>query len=81
LGEAETVPAWRRSKLRQSWWIAFFLGVVMINYPFLMIFNRNLSLFGFPLLFLYFLVGWSLSIAVIALYVWALGRATPDEEE
>ena len=71
---------WSRSKLRQWWWIAFVLGALMINYPFLQIFNRRTTLFGMPLLFLYFLLGWAASIAVIGLYVRALRRAPPEEE-
>jgi len=73
------VGGWSASKLRQGWWIAFVLGALMINYPFLQIFNRETTLFGIPLLFLYFLVGWSASIGVIGLYVWALRRAPPEE--
>ena len=72
---------WSRSKLRQWWWIAFVLGVLMINYPFLHIFNRPVSLRGFPLLFLYFFLGWAVSVGVIALYAWALRRASPGGEE
>ncbi|MEW6488895.1 MAG: hypothetical protein AB1578_13395 [Thermodesulfobacteriota bacterium] len=72
---------WSRSKLRQWWWIALVLGALMINYPFLQIFNRDTTLFGLPLLFLYFMVGWAASIAVIGLYVWALRRAPPEEDE
>ena len=64
---------WSRSKLRQWWWIAFVLGALMINYPFLQIFNRETTLFGIPLLFLYFILGWAASVAVIGLYVWEDG--------
>lgn len=71
---------WSRSKLRQWWWIALVLGGLMINYPFLQIFNRDAAVLGIPLLFLYFFVGWGVSIAVIALYAWALRRASPEEE-
>lgn len=71
---------WSRSKLRQWWWIAFVLGALMINYPFLQIFNRETTLFGIPLLFLYFILGWAASVAVIGLYVWALRRAPPEDE-
>ena len=71
---------WSRSKLRQWWWIAFVLGALMINYPFLQIFNRRTTLFGIPLLFLYFILGWAASVAVIGLYVWALRRAPPEDE-
>jgi len=73
------VGGWSRSKLRQWWWIACVLGALMINYPFLQIFNRRATLFGIPLLFLYFLVGWAVSIAVIGFYVWALRRAPPED--
>jgi len=74
------VGGWSRSKLRQWWWIAFVLGALMINYPFLQIFNRRTTLFGIPLLFLYFILGWAASVAVIGLYVWALYRAPPEDE-
>jgi hypothetical protein len=69
-----------RSRLRQWWLIAFVLGASMINYPFLHIFNRPALLGGFPLLFLYFIVGWAASIGVIGLYARALKRLPPDEE-
>jgi len=52
-------------KLKESWILCFLLGVVMLNYPFLHIFNKTASYFGIPLLILYFFIGWPLSIAVI----------------
>ena len=66
------------SRLRQWWFIALCLGIVLINYPFLQIFNRGVFLFGFPVLFLYFMLGWAASIAVIFLHSRTLGR-TPDK--
>ena len=71
---------WSAVKLRQWWWIAFVLGCLLINDPFLRVFDRNLTLFGLPLLFVYLFLGWLASIAVIGLYAWALRRASPDEE-
>lgn len=68
-----------RSKLRQWWVIAFVLGTAMINYPFLHIFNRPSTVLGFPLLFLYFTIGWGASIAVIGFYSWLLRRLPPEE--
>jgi len=56
------------------------LGALMINYPFLQIFNRRVFLWGVPLLFLYFAVGWAASIGVIALYARALKRVEPSDE-
>ena len=49
---------------RQIWLIFFFLGTIMLNFPFLQIFNRLETFFGIPLLVLYFMVGWPASIAV-----------------
>lgn len=43
----------------------------MLNFPFLHIFNKSDTLFGFPLLFLYFTVGWAFSIFVIYLFTLA----------
>ena len=70
-----------RSKLKQWWFIAFILGASMINYPFLQIFNRPIVLGGYPLLSLYFALGWVASIGVIFLYARALGRLPPDQED
>ena len=60
--------------LTDAWVIWFLLGVVMINYPFLHIFNKNVLVFGIPLTILYFFVGWPVSIFVIYLFSIYLGR-------
>jgi hypothetical protein len=52
----------------------------MINYPFLHIFDRAELVFGFPIVYLYFLFGWAGSIAVIALYARALKKQPPEKE-
>jgi hypothetical protein len=75
------VPQSRHARLRQLWFIAFVLGASLINYPFLQIFNRQVFLGRFPLLFLYFVVGWAASIGVIVLYARALKGLPPEEEE
>lgn len=49
---------------REAWRLFFFLGIVLINYPFLQIFNKTTTFAGIPLLLLYFLIGWPLSILV-----------------
>lgn len=56
------------SHLREAWVLFFFLGAVMLNYPFLQIFNKTATVLGIPLLVLYFLLGWPASIAVIYLF-------------
>jgi len=48
--------------------LCFLLGIVMINFPFIHIFNKDVLVFGIPALFLYFAVGWPLSILVIYLF-------------
>lgn len=58
----------RYRTLQEAWIFRFLLGVVMINYPFIHIFNKAITLFGIPLMTLYFLVGWPLSVGVIYLF-------------
>ena len=60
--------------LRDAWAIWFCLGLVMLNYPFLHIFNKEVQLFGVPLTILYFFIGWPTSIAVIYMFSIYLGR-------
>ena len=58
----------RKLPLRDAWVIWFVLGVVMLNYPFLHIFNKDVLIFGIPLTILYFYIGWPISIFVIYLF-------------
>lgn len=53
----------------------------MMNFPFLNIFDKNQDLFGFPLLYLYFIVGWAISIIVIYLFTLAVGDGEIKEEQ
>jgi hypothetical protein len=69
----------RKLPLRDAWVIWFILGVVMINYPFLHIFNKNLMVFGIPLTILYFFIGWPASIFVIYLFSIYLGHDSEQE--
>lgn len=54
--------------LKESWVIFFVLGIVMMNYPFLGIFNKAANFFNIPLLYLYFYTGWLVSIVVIFIF-------------
>ena len=65
----------RRLQLRESWLIFFIMGIIMMNFPFLHIFNKSDILFGFPLVFLYFTVGWAVSIFVIYLFTLAMRQS------
>lgn len=55
-------------RLKESWVLCFLLGLVMLNFPFIEIFNKPIQIFGIPILVLYFMVGWPLSILVIFLF-------------
>lgn len=73
----------RSLKLRESWIIFFILGIIMMSFPFLHIFNKPVLLFGVPLLFLYLTTGWIVSIAIIYLFVVASrydDKSTDDEK-
>ena len=65
--------------IRQVWVLCFILGVVMLNFPFIQIFNRDSLVFGFPILFLYLIVGWPASIFVIYLFTRQLGGGDKTE--
>jgi hypothetical protein len=64
----------QRLQLRESWVIFFIMGIIMLNFPFLHIFNKSDTLFGIPLLFLYFTAGWAVSIFVIYLFTLAVNQ-------
>lgn len=69
----------RKLPLKDAWAIWFLLGVVMLNYPFLHIFNKNTLIFGFPLTFLYFFIGWPFSIFVIYLFSVYMGHFADED--
>ena len=65
--------------LREAWVIFFVLGLVMLNFPFLHIFNKDVQIFGIPLLILYLMVGWPLSILVVYLFSLLLGSEAAED--
>jgi hypothetical protein len=50
------------------WLLLFFLGAVMINYPFLNIFDKKIFIFKIPLLYIYLFLGWLISIIVVFIF-------------
>ncbi len=64
--------------LHEAWVIFFFLGVVMLNYPFLHIFNKDVLIFGVPLILVYLMVGWPLSIVVVYFFSIYLRKEPPS---
>ncbi len=71
----------QRMRLKESWIIFFIMGIIMMNFPFLQIFNKPLLIGGFPLLFLYYTVGWAVSIGIIYLFTIALHTPEPPPTE
>jgi hypothetical protein len=57
------------------------MGIIMMNFPFLQIFNKSDTIFGFPLLFLYLFIGWAFSICVIYLFILATGHSEANHHE
>lgn len=62
----------------ESWAIFFLLGIIMMNYPFITIFDKEVMFAGFPLLFAYLTGGWLVSIFVIYIFVRSSARETPS---
>lgn len=70
-----------RLQLQESWVIFFIMGIIMMTFPFLQIFNKPVSLFGFPLLFVYLTAGWAFSIFVIYIFMLAFTSHNPPSNE
>jgi hypothetical protein len=67
--------------LREAWVIFFFLGLVMLNFPFLHIFNKDVQLLGIPLIVLYLMIGWPLSIVVVYFFSLFLAAEAAENDE
>ena len=67
----------RHLNLKETWVIFFILGIIMMNFPFIHIFDNPIPIFGMPPLFIYLIIGWLLSIGIIYLFVKAISL---DEE-
>ena len=70
-----------RLQLPESWVIFFIMGIIMMNFPFMDIFNKPVTIFGFPLMFLYFFIDWPVSIFVIYLFTSGAGQSGNNHQE
>lgn len=70
-----------RLQLQESWIIFFIMGIIMMTFPFLHIFNKPFTLFGLPLMFIYLTAGWAFSIFVIYLFMRAFTSHNPPHDE
>lgn len=59
--------------------IFFILGIIMMNHPFISIFNKPYQTYHLPVLFIYLQIGWLVSIFVIYLYTKAIDL--PEDED
>lgn len=66
-----------QSSIREAWGLCLILGMIMLNFPFLQIFNTDRQMAGIPLLVLYLFIGWPISIGVIFLFVRRLNHKRP----
>lgn len=69
------------SRIKEGWGLFFVLGIVMLNYPFLHIFNKPDTIFGIPLMVLYLFVGWPISIGIIYIFATTLGVPKQGPEQ
>jgi len=66
------------NSIREAWILCLILGLIMINFPFIHIFNSTQSIFGVPKLVLYFFIGWPFSIGVIWYFVHFIGKGSQN---
>ena len=66
------------SSTREAWILCLILGIIMLNFPFIQIFNSGKFIFGIPILVLYFFVGWPISIVVVYLFTLQLSEEEQD---
>lgn len=59
----------QENSIKEAWVLSLILGFIMINFPFIHIFNSAELVLGIPKLVLYFFLGWPFSIAVIWFFV------------
>ena len=72
----------RNHPLNELWLLCLLIGLGLINFPFVEIFNKDLLVGGFPLLFLYFAVIWPVYIGVIFVFShWFSNGDSEDQGE
>jgi len=60
----------------QYLWGLFFLGLFLLNYPLLSLYNVPVKWWGIPLLFLYLFIFW---VIIIALTYWIINKTDPTK--
>lgn len=70
-----------RLQLQESWIIFFIMGIIMMTFPFMNIFNKPATIFGLPLLFIYLTAGWAFSIFIIFIFMRASSHPPASSEK
>ncbi len=63
-----------KSKKERLWIVLGILSFILVNYPFLQIFNRDTLLIGIPMLVFYLFGFWILAIVFLYIYMHVLRR-------
>ena len=67
---------------KKEWWvIIFILGFFLINYPIIHIFNKDFLVLGYPVFFLYLIIGWFFSIVLIFFYILLSDRRRSEVDD
>jgi hypothetical protein len=56
----------RRDRTHERLIALFLLGVLLLNPPFLLVFDRPIRVLGIPVLYLYLFLAWTVLIAAVA---------------
>lgn len=67
--------------IKNAWPALFLLGIVMLNRPFITIFDRFVEIGSIPLLFHYLIWGWLISITVVFIFRVLLGVSPKREQK
>ncbi len=71
----------RANSTREAWVVCLILGMIMINFPFIHIFNNDRMLFDIPILVLYFFIGWPASIWVTRFFMKKIDQMEEENED
>ncbi len=72
---------YQENSIKEAWILSLIIGFIMINFPFIHIFNSTEAVLGIPKLVLYFFLGWPFSIAVIWFFVHRSIKEVPENQE
>ena len=70
-----------RQQSKEALIILFIIGALILNYPFLHLFNQPWTLFGIPLLYLYLYLVWFVMIVLLIVIVERSAIEPPSEPE